>query len=274
MNSTLKVCINAIGYVVVFALLQVIMQYPVSAIYAYCMDIPFSLVINWVTIRPIELINEVIIPSTICAHILSIALFLLLKWTPISTHYISKKPYKVLGLIVLFSLFLVLPLAGIYELMGIEMDKNIEMLFNTMMQKPFGIIAVAILAPIVEEIVFRGAILRILLEYFSGSKAWIAITISAVTFGLFHGNFAQAVNASFLGLILGWLYYRTKSIIPSMVLHLVNNISAVVLTLSFSSDSDIKVVELFGNNLPLAVGCLTVSALLAFGTFMLIRKKI
>ena len=274
MNSTLKVCINAIGYVVVFALLQVIMQYPVSAIYAYCMDIPFSLVINWVTIRPIELINEVIIPTTICAHILSIALFLLLKWTPISTRYISKKPYQVLGLIVLFSLFLVLPLAGIYELMGIEMDKNMEMLFNAMMQKPFGIVAVAILAPIVEEIVFRGAILRILLEHFSVSKAWIAITISAVTFGLFHGNFAQAVNASFLGLILGWLYYRTKSIIPSMVLHLVNNISAVVLTLSFSSDSDIKVVELFGNNLPLAVGCLTVSALLAFGTFMLIRKKI
>ena len=154
------------------------------------------------------------------------------------------------------------------------MSKDIQTLFNAIMQKPFGIVAVAILAPIVEEIVFRGAILRILLECFSGKKAWIAIVISAVAFGLFHGSLAQAVNASFLGLILGWLYYRTKSIVPSMVLHLVNNVSAVAMTLAFSSNPDIKVIEMFGNNLPLAVGCLTVSALLAIGTFLLIRKKI
>ena len=81
-----------------------------------------------------------------------------------------KKPYQLLGLIVLFSLFLVLPLAGIYEWTGIEMSKDIQTLFNAIMQKPFGIVAVAILAPIVEEIVFRGAILRLLLECFSGKK--------------------------------------------------------------------------------------------------------
>jgi CAAX amino protease len=46
------------------------------------------------------------------------------------------------------------------------------------------------------------------------------------------------------------------------------------MTLAFSSNPDIKVIEMFGNNLPLAVGCLTVSALLAIGTFLLIRKRI
>ena len=173
--------------------------------------------------------------------------------------------------------FLAIPRSSLGR--NIRMDrfrdvKDIQKLFNAIMQKPFGIVVVAILAPIVEEIVFRGAILRLLLECFSGKKAWIAIVISAVAFGLFHGNLAQAVNASFLGLILGWLYYRTKSIVPSMVLHLVNNVSTVVMTLAFSSNPDVKVIEMFGNNLPLAVGCLTVSALLAIGTFLLIRKKI
>lgn len=274
MDPTLKICLKAVGFLILVAIIQAISLYIVGAVYAVSSDTPFEEVMHVVSTQGWELANEVIIPSTILGHIITIPCFLLAKWTPISTHYISKKPYQLLGLIVLFSLFIVLPLAGIYEWTGLELSKDIQKLFNAIMQKPFGIVVVAILAPIVEEIVFRGAILRLLLECFSGKKAWIAIVISAVAFGLFHGNLAQAVNASFLGLILGWLYYRTKSIVPSMVLHLVNNVSTVVMTLAFSSNPDIKVIEMFGNNLPLAVGCLTVSALLAIGTFLLIRKRI
>ena len=274
MDSTLKICLKAIGFIILFVITQAVSLYIMGAIYAISHDVSFEVVMARTSTRGWDLAKEVIIPSTILGHIITIVCFLLAKWTPISNHYISKKPYKLLGLIALFSLFLVLPLGGIYEWMGIEMSESVQKLFNIIMTYPLGIVAVAILAPIVEEVVFRGAILRLLLECFSGKKAWIAIAISAVAFGLFHGNLAQAVNASFLGLILGWLYYRTQSIVPSMVLHLVNNVSTVVMTLAFSSNPDIKVIEMFGNNLPLAVGCLTVSALLAIGTFLLIRKKI
>lgn len=274
MDSTLKICLKAIGFIILFVIIQAVSLYIMGAIYAISHDVSFEVVMTRTSTRGWDLAKEVIIPSTILGHIITIVCFLLAKWTPISNHYISKKPYKLLGLIALFSLFLVLPLGGIYEWMGIEMSESVQKLFNIIMTYPLGIVAVAILAPIVEEVVFRGAILRLLLECFSGKKAWIAIAISAVAFGLFHGNLAQAVNASFLGLILGWLYYRTQSIIPSMVLHMVNNVAAVIMTLSFPPNPDIKVVEMFGNNLPLAVGCITLSTLLAIGTFMFIRKKV
>ena len=64
--------------------------------------------------------------------------------------------------------------------------------------------------------------LRNLLRLFDG-KPWAAILISAIIFGLVHGNSAQFLNASLLGILLGWMFYRTGSIIPGFVLHWVNN---------------------------------------------------
>ena len=45
--------------------------------------------------------------------------------------------------------------------------------------------------------------------------------ISAAIFGLAHANVAQFVNALLLGLLLGWMYYRTKSLVPGILLQLV-----------------------------------------------------
>ena len=56
--------------------------------------------------------------------------------------------------------------------------------------------------------------------------------ISAAIFGLAHANVAQFVNALLLGLLLGWMYYRTKSLVPGILLHWVNK-------------SDGKLIDLF-----------------------------
>lgn len=80
-----------------------------------------------------------------------------------------------------------------------------------------------ILAPILEEILFRGIILEAFLKKYDISKA---ILFSALLFGIVHFNPPQILSASISGLILGWVYYRTKSLLPCIFMHFVNNLLA------------------------------------------------
>lgn len=76
-----------------------------------------------------------------------------------------------------------------------------------------------ILAPITEEILFRGLIQRTLMPY--GKK--FAIFCAAFTFGIFHGNLVQSPYAFLVGLVLGYVASE-YSIAWAMVLHMINNL--------------------------------------------------
>ena len=76
-----------------------------------------------------------------------------------------------------------------------------------------------ILAPITEEILFRGLIQKTLMPY--GKK--LAIFCSAFTFGIFHGNLIQTPYAFLVGLVLGYVASE-YSIAWAMVLHMINNL--------------------------------------------------
>ena len=126
----------------------------------------------------------------------------------------------------------------------LKMDANTSKVFESLVKEPWGYVAVGILAPLAEEIVFRGAILRTLLGMVSKKNHWVAIMISAALFGAVHGNAAQLVNALLMGLLLGWMYYRTKSLVPGILMHWVNNTMAYVLS-NLLPQSDGKLIDLF-----------------------------
>ena len=84
-----------------------------------------------------------------------------------------------------------------------------------------GILNACIFAPIGEEIGFRGILLGGLLK--TRCRPWIAILISALVFASFHGFGAQFVTAMLFGILVGWLYWRTGSIIPGIIIHVANN---------------------------------------------------
>ncbi len=86
----------------------------------------------------------------------------------------------------------------------------------------FGPILAVVVAPLAEETIFRGLILRGLLGRW---KPWAAITTSAALFALMHFNPAQTPVALGLGLVLGWIYYRTRSLGLCMLGHALNNAS-------------------------------------------------
>ena len=99
--------------------------------------------------------------------------------------------------------------------------------FAKIMTGPLGAIAVGILAPISEERGLRGVLMGGLLRMRCG--AWPAIVISALVFALFHGTHIQLLGTTVFGIIAGWLYWRTRSLIPSMIIHMVNNSTACLL---------------------------------------------
>lgn len=82
------------------------------------------------------------------------------------------------------------------------------------------ILMVCVLAPLVEEMLFRGLILRGFLAQY---PRWPAIVVSSLLFGASHLNLYQFVLASLSGIVLGWLYERTRSLIPCIALHAIYN---------------------------------------------------
>lgn len=94
--------------------------------------------------------------------------------------------------------------------------------FEDMMKyKIGGFLAVCIVAPIVEEIIFRGILLRGLLNH-GMTPVW-AILLSSIIFGAVHLNPWQFVGAGFLGAIFAFVYYKTKSLWLCIFLHALNN---------------------------------------------------
>lgn len=80
-----------------------------------------------------------------------------------------------------------------------------------------------IVAPIIEEVLFRGILLKRLLRNY---RPWVAIGQSALLFGLVHFNPGQSLAVGIMGLVLGWLYYRTRSLGLCMSFHAINNLLA------------------------------------------------
>ena len=111
--------------------------------------------------------------------------------------------------------------------------------FMDMGNEPLGVLSMALVAPLVEEMMFRGAIQGYLMR--RCSNPWTAIVVSALVFGVIHMNPVQVVYATLLGLVLGWIYYRTRSLLPVIAGHVLNN-SVAVASMKIWGSEDIEAI--------------------------------
>lgn len=95
------------------------------------------------------------------------------------------------------------------------------------------VIYAGFLAPVIEEIVYRGLALKPLLSY--GRN--LAIVLSSLIFSLAHADFNQFVFTFLTGLVLGYVSAE-YSIYSSMLLHMINNIFALLANLSLNLDQN------------------------------------
>ncbi len=150
----------------------------------------------------------------------------------------------------------------------INLENNLEQQFLSMAVTVPGMLAIGVVGPITEEYVFREAIQGGMLR--NGVRPWIACVASALVFGIIHWNPAQIPFAFMVGLAFAYVYYRTRSIIPVMICHIINNSSAVVLMNVYSDRPDITFRELIGSDAAM-IACFALSLIL--GLLLLWKKR-
>lgn len=176
--------------------------------------------------------------------IITLIIFLWRKWCVVSRNYLRSRPFDVLFWAAIAALGTIIPSEVFLELVPLP-DMNSQLMGEIMLNR-WGYLSICIFAPLVEELVFRGAILRALLQGFS--RHWVAIVCSALLFALIHMNPAQMPHAFCLGLLLGWMYYRTRSVIPGIMVHWVNNTVAYAVCNIFPNAADMRLIDLYNGS--------------------------
>jgi CAAX protease family protein len=92
-------------------------------------------------------------------------------------------------------------------------------------------LVVAVLAPVVEELTYRGLGFTLLAPY----GTWVAILVTGVLFGAAHGLVAGLPVLTIFGIVVAWLRSRTGSVYPSMLLHGVFNGTALLLSITVAA---------------------------------------
>ena len=193
--------------------------------------------------------TAMIITTTVATGVVTILVFLLTRWAEVSPNWIRTRPWLVLAWSVIAAMGALIPSIWLQEQMP-ELPNWLDNEFDMILTDRWGYLAIGLLAPLSEEIVLRGAVLRSLLSkpLLAGRServnAWTAIAISAVFFALVHFNPAQMPHAFMIGLLLGWMYWRTGSILPGVAYHWANNSIAYILY-NVYPNPDIKLIDIF-----------------------------
>ena len=236
----------ALLFLLIFFAIQVGVTSIVSVVYMIAnkdvsMDFAFNPVFNAITLG--------------ASAVVTIAVFLLARWTLVSKSYILSRPWTVLFWSVVAALGALVPSIFIQEfiswpewLTDMFQSEQTEKVLTGLLNTTGGFFLIAILQPLAEEVVFRGAILRTLLRW-KPQQRWLMITLSALLFALAHLNPMQFIHPFLVGLLLGWMYERTGSIIPGVAYHWINNSAAVILSILYPSadgDAEVHLSDIWG----------------------------
>jgi uncharacterized protein len=122
-----------------------------------------------------------------------------------------------------------------YVISGMPMQDEMAKLLASIPRTPvnitLGIFAIAVVAPLIEELLFRGLLQNALMHHV---PAWAAIILSAFTFAVVHMQPLAMPALMALGAAFGYIYYKTGSLRMTIILHMINNALALALTQSLN----------------------------------------
>ena len=222
-----------------------------------------------------------LISSATCS-IFVIILFTILKWCPVSRNYIRTRPWGTLIWSALFAIGAIIPITWAQEFIPETWRQDlIGETLAEMLKSREGYFIICVLAPLAEEIIFRGAIIRALAKWWKEkgksniASEWYAIIISSILFAAVHANPAQIPAALVFGIFLGWLFVKTGSIFPGTIVHWINNSFAyVMLNLFPTLPIDAKMADYFNGNQLAVAQAVIASLLIALPSlYQLIKTK-
>ncbi len=134
------------------------------------------------------------------------------------------------GVVILLSIFVSVGLNLLLLLINLpQYSERYQEVTVMLYTPPFWqqLLSSGLLIPIVEELLFRGVLFRVLRRRMSFPWAMI---ISAVVFGVYHGNLVQFVYAGLCGVLLAYLYEKYHTILAPILSHAAMNIVAIIMT--------------------------------------------
>lgn len=141
-----------------------------------------------------------------------------------------------------------------------------EETFKDLMFNPLGLITIAVIGPLSEELLFRGGVLTSIHQKYASQGPASAIAFSAVLFALIHLNPAQMPAAFILGLLLGFAYWWTGSLAAPVCIHVFNNSFACLL--AYLSPDDDSLIGFLGGS----EGATIAAAVSIFALVLLFRQ--
>lgn len=134
--------------------------------------------------------------------------------------------YCTIGLLIgTIDLYLVAGASSIFLKYGIELIIDTSEIGTTFLGRTVDFLYSFAIAPITEEILFRGMMLRV----FSKANQRFAVFATAIFFGLVHGNLQQFILATLLGIFLAHITLKHGSIIPAVIVHMFVNLSSIII---------------------------------------------
>jgi membrane protease YdiL (CAAX protease family) len=167
-----------------------------------------------------------------------IAHLLFFKYVRIRRGFFSEVGRGVLFLSIAFIMCMMVVFNIVAVWLGLENNLQSEM--ELMLGSRVGVASVAFVAPLLEELLFRGAIQGALMRYFK--SPWVGIVLAALLFGVIHLNPIQVFYATCLGIVFGWVYYRTGSLLPAILGHIINNSLAVISMVVLGESNELEMV--------------------------------
>ena len=235
---------KALIYIIVFILVQLMATYAVLTVASMLDGHDFVTAVKAAVMGGVPGTATLLIITSAVYSVILLVMFLSRKWCVASPTYLRTKPWGVFFWAGVAAMGTLLPSAVYQELLPLP-DFSTQELMQVMSSR-WGYLTICIFAPLVEEVVFRGAVLRSLLQRMN--SRWGAIALSAFLFALVHLNPAQMPHAFLIGLLLGWMYERTRSILPGIMVHWVNNTVVYVVYNLLPNLSERPVYDLFGGD--------------------------
>lgn len=131
-----------------------------------------------------------------------------------------------IGGVLLISTIIYLFYSTILQVLGITIPAPDFTFPSSIVMQVIYILYICILGPILEEIIFRGIVLKSMKKY----GALTAIVFTSIIFAMFHLNLVQFMTPLLLGILLAFVTVKTDSIVPAIVIHMFNNTVATVIT--------------------------------------------
>lgn len=139
-----------------------------------------------------------------------------------------------LGRLIISSLSLIAVSTAVFylgELLwpSLNLEQAQEVVFNRAQgtgQLVMAFVALVIIAPVVEEVIFRGLLLP---AYVKRWGIWAGTLVTSLLFGLVHWQLNVGIITFIMGLLLAWLYLKSRSLWPAIMFHSLKNLLAFYL---------------------------------------------